>query len=232
MTRAVLRIAVPFLIFVGTSAQSNGQTTLSCTTRPNSHGMIDALIEPGSNQETVRLHQAPHGAKRTGKHQLYIVWSSGTQVLKDKPPYDEPLDGIRWTYCGYSTTLQLHLIGKQDVDVFTGVLMDDKTGLLLPGGQTVLFSPDHRYYLAYEQPDGQDGETIKLYSRSGEILWIGFNGILSPDGKMVVAEFQSLRWDSRNRLLAELSPLGKQKEFLTLTKESNGKWGWLPKATK
>ena len=59
---------------------------------------------------------------------------------------------------------------KEDEALFTGALVDDATGALLPGGQKVLFSKNAQYYLAYEQPDGQDGETIKLYRRNGTLI--------------------------------------------------------------
>ena len=97
-------------------------------------------------------------------------WLAGTHTFIEKPPYDAELDGIWWAYCGYNKKLGLHLIMENDVDTFTGVLLDDKSGKLLPGGKSVLFSPDQERYLALEQPDGQDGETIKLCTRDGAVL--------------------------------------------------------------
>jgi len=98
----------------------------------------------------------------------------------------------------------LHLLLKPDERLFTGVLLDDRIGRILPGGQTVMFSLDRRYYLAYDQPDGQDGEMIKLYTRSGVKIWEGYNGILSRDGKSVVTNFERMHWDGHNRLQAEV----------------------------
>ena len=69
-----------------------------------------------------------------------VGWAGGKRILKDKPPYNEPLDGVRWTYCGYNADLKLHMLLKEDEALFTGALVDDMTGTLLPGGQKVLFS--------------------------------------------------------------------------------------------
>ncbi len=98
----------------------------------------------------------------------------------------------------------------------------------MPGGQAVLFSPDQRYYLAFEQPDGQDGETIKLYQRSGTLVWKGYNGILSADGKSVIADFENVHWDNENRLKAAVRLDGGKTVALTLTQGKTGRWEWLP----
>ena len=218
-----------------TDLRSNGgQIQLSCETPPIPPRTEGDLVRESSPAEAARLHQAPHEAKRIGKHQLQVAWIGGMQVFKDKPPYDEGLDGVQWAYCGYNPTVQIHLICKQDIDVFTGALIDDRTGRLLPGGETVLFSPDQQRYIAYYQPDGQDGETIKLYSSDGTNLWSGYNGLLSSEGgiDMVEVEFHNLRWDSRNRLLAEFHDPGGHQKFLVLTQGNNGQWAWLPTITK
>lgn len=156
-------------------------------------------------------------------------------MFKDNPPYNEPLDGLWWVYCGYSPTLGLHLIGKGDRGLFTGILLNDQTGLRLPGGEAVLFSPDRQYYLAYEQPDGQDGETLRLYKRDGTTVWKGYNGILSRDGKSVIVDSENMRdmrWDSQNRPQATAHLDGGRTLIITLTQTSNGKRDWLPHVQK
>jgi hypothetical protein len=202
----------------------SGQVSLQCV---SPFGPASSAISEAGKKD-VWLRQSPHGALRIGKHRLRVKWAAGAHVFEDKPPYGEPLDGIKWTYCGFDAKVRLHLIGKQDVDIFTGALLDDRSGQLLPGGQLVLFSPDEQQDLAYEQPDGQDGETIKLYTRIGKLIWSGFNGVLSADGKTVLADFQNVTFDAHNRLVAEMESSATQKRFLVLTKQSNGRWNWLP----
>lgn len=186
-----------------------------------------------SPEERARFHQAPHGAKRTNEHQLEIRWVAGTRVFKDKPPY-EPLDGVSWAYCGYNPVLMLHLIHKADYDLFTGVLLDDRTGSLLPGGEAVLFSPDQHFYLAYEQPDGLDGGLLKLYKRNGIMLWKGYDFIASPDGKSAIVESENMRdmrWDKEDRPQATLYLSGGKTMAVTLMRDSKGKLDWLPRVT-
>lgn len=215
---------VLLLLAANAGAQSQNSSALGCSTQSKT----DELVQPMSREEATRLQAAPHGAKRIGKHRLEVAWGGGKQIFEDKPPYNEPLDGIKWVYCGYDAKRGLHLILKQDQSVFTGALLDDGTGALLPGGQAVSFSSDEKYYLAYEQPDGQDGKTIKLYERTGTLVWKGYDGLLSDDEKSVVAEFQNMRWDSQNRLQADAVLDGGKTVTVTLTLSKDGKREWSP----
>jgi hypothetical protein len=211
-----------------TPAQTREGLAMRCTVPPAKPAPADELVRPKSMQENERFRSAPHGVRRIGSHQLEVTWTGGKKVFTDKAPYNEPHDGIWWSYCGYEPKLGLHLLLKQDNYVFTGKLLDDRSGDVLPGGHVVLFSPDMKYYLAYEQPDGQDGETIRLHTRNGTLLWKGFNGILSPDGITLVADFERMEWDLQNRPRAS-GRLENGKTFtVTLTQGSNGKWEWLP----
>ncbi len=174
------RILMPLLLTAAAAPQGDGRFALSC------------WLTPDSQEETLRLGNAPHRAKRVEKHRLEVSWVGGRQTVVNKPPYDEPVAGSTLVYCGFDARLNLHLFLKRDERLFTGVLLDDRIGGNLRGGQTVMFSPDRRYYLAYDQPDGQDGKTIKLYTRSGVKIWEDYNGILSRDGKSVVTNFELL----------------------------------------
>jgi len=186
------RILMPLLLTAAAAPQGDGRFALSC------------WLTPDSQEETLRLGNAPHRAKRVEKHRLEVSWVGGRQAVVNKPPYDEPFAGTTRAYCGFDARLNLHLLLKPDERLFTGVLLDDRIGRILPGGQTVMFSLDRRYYLAYDQPDGQDGEMIKLYTRSGVKIWEGYNGILSRDKKSVVTNFERMHWDGHNRLQAEV----------------------------
>ena len=220
-------------LIAGLAAHANCQQILQCSVPSTRQGATDDdFVRPRSAEEAARLKQAPHGAKRLGAHVIEVGWARGKLILKDKPPYDEPLDGVRWTYCGYNADLKLHMLLKEDEALFTGSLVDELTGALLPGGQKVLFSKNAQYYLAYEQPDGQDGETIKLYRRNGTLMWEGYNGFLSSDGKDVVANFESMHWDDQNRPQAIARLNGGKTQTVTLTQGSAGKWQWLPHISK
>jgi len=165
MRQAIFRSALPFVLVVATVAQNHRPVDRLQCVATAAEGMASAEefaegkagqkepavpvnLDPGNAEEAARFLQAPHGAKRTGKRQLEVSWAKGRKLFKDKPPYDEPLDGVWWEYCGYSPTLKLHLIGKMDRDLFTGTLLDEITGMMLPGGKIVSFSPDHQFYLA------------------------------------------------------------------------------------
>jgi len=90
-------------------------------------------------------------------------------------------------------------------------------------------------YLAQERPDGQDGETLKLYNRNGMLLWQGFNGILSRDGLSVIVDcddMRNMRWDDDDILHVDVYRGGKQPITLSLTRRGDGKWEWLPKITQ
>jgi hypothetical protein len=230
MTKA-RNILLLLSLVAGVTALANCQQILQCSVPSKRPGATDDFVRPRSAAEVARLKQAPHGAKRLG-HTIEVGWAGGKRILKDKPPYNEPLDGVRWTYCGYNADLKLHMLLKEDEALFTGALIDDLTGALLPGGQKVLFSKNAQYYLAYEQPDGQDGETIKLYRRNGTLIWEGYNGFLSSDGKDVLANFEDMHWDEQNRPQAIARLNGGKAQTVTLTEGSAGKWDWLPHISK
>ena len=231
MTKAPYILLLLSLV-AGAIKPASCQQILQCSVPSTRAGADDDFVQPRSAEEIARLKQAPHGAKRLGAHAIEVGWAKGKRVLKDKPPYDEPLDGLRWIYCGYNADLKLHMLLKEDEGLFTGALLDEATGALLPGGQKVLFSKDAQYYLAYEQPDGQDGETIKLYRRKGGLLWKGYNGFLSADGKDVLANFEDMHWDEQGRLAATAHLEGGKTQPATLTQGSAGKWEWLPHISK
>jgi len=225
MKRAILCVVLPFFLVVGIMAQNSRGVDLYCA----------GSAEPNSAQETARLHQSPHGAKRLSRHQLEIGWAGGKAIFKDKPPYNAPLDGLQWTYCGYNPALKLHLIAKTDGGLFTGVLLDDQTGLRLPGGTEVLFSPDRQYYLAYENEDGLDGVNFTLYKRDGSVVCGGYKGILSRDGKSVIVnseDMRDMRFDSQNRPQATAHLDGGKTLVITLTQTRSGEWEWLPHVQK
>ena len=180
--------------------------------------------------ESAAYKRAPHGAKRIGKHKIEVKWKSGKHVFKDEPPYDEPLAGVKWGYCGYNTELKVHLLEKSDGSLFTGVMLDDETGEILSAGSPVRFSPDRKHYLAYEQEDGRDGVTINLYQKNGILEWTGYAGILTADESTIIAYFEKIDWNDKGGLQASAVCMsGKAAGTLTLVPKANGQWQWSPK---
>ena len=208
-----------------------GQVGLSCATLNAPTALSAELIHEGSLGEAREIRDAPHSAIRFDRHTLKVRWQGGERVFRDRPPFDEPLDGIGWAYCGYNPQVKMHLIGKQNEDVFTGVLLNDLTGALLQAGETVIFSPDERLYLAYEQPDGQDGPTIKMFTRTGSLLWKGYDGLLSADGKNEIADFDRVWWSGNDHLIAEYAVSGRAQKVI-LIKSGTGKWAWKENGTE
>lgn len=229
--RIVFSILGAFLLATCAVSPAACQISLRCIVPASQPGEENPVF-PESKEELALLRQAPHGAKRVGKRQLVVNWAAGKKTFTNDPKIDEVGD-VRWEYCGYSPELKLHLIGHSTSDaVFTGVMLNDKTGSLLPAGEAVLFSPDRRLYLAYEQPDGQDGETLKLYKRTGEMIWKGLDFIATPDNKFVVIpseNMRNMRWDSQNRPQATLYLDGGRTMVVTLKRDARGKLDWLPR---
>jgi hypothetical protein len=225
----ILLSFVCLLQLTGKVATSQDALTMRCSNPPPGQREVDEVVQPMSDEEVARLHDAPHGARRVGKHQLEVAWGGGKRIFTDKPPYDDPFDGVLWAYCGFEDKLGLHLVLKHDRWLLTGVLLDDRIGSILPAGKTVLFAPDQKFYLAYEQQAGQDGETIKLYQRSGAPLWEGNSDILSADGKSVIAELEGMHWEALSNFKATVRLNDGKTMHLTLKRNTNGKWGWLPR---
>jgi hypothetical protein len=179
------------------------------------------------------LSLAPLGAKRISKHHLRVNWTGGSKDFIDKPPYDEPLDGTWYSYCGFNPILNFHLIHKTITDVFAGVLLDNTTGKLIPAGEYVFFSSDKKKYFASVQPNGLDGEEWHLYSRDGVPIWKGLSGILGNNGRYryFVAELDDPRWSADGEFQATLTctaDKNKRKTTVTLTFVKTN-WEWLPR---
>jgi len=223
----VILAAIPMLMLTFEPLGANGQRVLQCT-RPNTPGSLESfLIEPNTPGEAARLRQAPHGASRLRKHILQVHWQSGAHQFKDVAPYMQgDMDGLYWTYCGYDSEAGVHVIQKNGSDLLTGLLVDEKTGSILPGGFSVVFSPDSRQYITYEQEEGAELHNVKLYTRAGKLLWSGHNGLLSADGQTVTAEFLRIYWDASGKLLAEFKEDGGRKQTLTLAMNAKGEWSW------
>lgn len=192
------------------------------------------------NENISILNQAPFGAKRISKHHLKVNWARGSVDFIDKPPYDEALDGTAYSYCGYNSTIGMHLIHKSAFSDFTGVLVDNATGKVMPAGQYVSFSKNKKKYFSTIQPDGLDGEEWYIYTRDGKLIWKGLSGISQKHPKyeweFFVVELSNPRWNSVCELEAtgicasERDKVNKKETTVTL-KLIGKKWEWLPKVS-
>jgi hypothetical protein len=215
MHRFLVSLMFFWCAFLGSTVGAYGQL-LQC------HGTSGS----GDRQESAALRQAPHGAKRIGKHTLQINWAHGVRQLVDKGCDGEGIGGQCWEYCSYDATLHLHHIGHEDEDLFTGVLLDDKTGQLLPGGTSVIFSPDRKMYLSVSQWDGKELSDWKLYTRNGTLLWAGDSGLVGKSDE-ILAEFEDAKWPSSGELLTDYMDSKNNRVVLTLTRIADGKWEWV-----
>jgi hypothetical protein len=185
------------------------------------------------NEDALIFSQAPLGATRITKHHLQVNWTGGSIDFIDEPPYDEPLDGISYYYCGYNSTIDMHLIHKQISGVFTGVLMDNATGKVMPAGEYISFSIDKKKYFSTVQPDGLDGQEWYVYSRNGNLIWRGLSGIseIHPKYKYeyFVAELHNPSWNTAGELEATcVCSTGNEKETIVTLKLVRKNWAWLP----
>ena len=183
-----------------------------------------------TSKEFNNIAKFPGKAKRLAEHVLVVSTAYTKLIFKDKPPYDENFPTLRWEYCTYSSVQKMHLLIKdQDTD-FSGILVDDVTGKQLPAGQDVIFSNDGQMYAAFVQPDGLDGRELYVYKRDGTQLWQGYDFIEGKPG-YILATFDEhyLHWNQHNQLqgMAMCSP-DKKFGLVTLTKQENGNWAWLP----
>ncbi len=228
MKRNLFRSAILCGLLLAVTMQVKGQLTLQCEAPSTAQKPLGyVLIESGSSAETAQMSHAPHGAKRARKHMLLVHWNGGSHTFEDKAPYmDGTLDGVLWTYCGYSAAVGYHLISKNDDSELTGVLIDERTGAILPGGYSVAFSPDRQSYIAFEQQEGEGSATIKLYSYRGSLLWKGNNGLVSRDGQSVTLDFDNVHWNSSGILIAEYRDSHNHPFAVALKQSKDTRWRW------
>lgn len=169
---------------------------------------------------------------RIGKHELRVRAGGKTVSLRDDPPFDQDDDGTRYLYCDYREGF--YLIWTTDQITYTGVLVNEQTGAVTPGGERVLFSPDRRAYLISEQPDGLDGSVWKVFSVTGRESWRGYSFMPDPRrAGFMVATLDSSVWTDKGRLTATARCFNDLSHVwqVTLTRSANGgDWDWRPAA--
>jgi hypothetical protein len=216
------------LILLAATIPLYGQIAIQCAL-PDSdqHPLGFDLVEEGKSSEAAQMRKAPHPVTRVGKHELLVHWSKGTRSFKDESPFmDGEIAGSYWTYCGYDAALGLHLIEKNSEEAFTGVLLDDKTGAILPAGYSVVFSPDRKSYFGYQNEDA-DYPIIYLYTRAGKLIWSGSSCQLTA-GDTDWPSNCDVYWSPAGKLLIAHRKASKRIVVLALTKQPDGRWSWQP----
>jgi len=198
----------------------------------SSHAASLELSCPSSDteKEQVRIRsKAPGLVMRKGAHQLQVRTQAGIQTYKDKAPYDEGFDGETYAFCDRKEGFILLL--HNDGVLFTGTLINEATGAVAIGGQSVLFSEDRRAYLASEQPDGSDGNTWNIYAVNGKLSWSGYEFIeTARNSGQMYAYLDTPTWSASGELSANATCVTDEasKWKVKLVKK-NESWDWAPR---
>ena len=180
--------------------------------------------------EQASLRQAPGGARRVEKHVLEVTTKKGPRRFVDKPPYEEnDMGGLHWRYCGFNAQVRAHLIERLDESSYSGNILLNESGRLLPAGHTVLFAPGANAFLAIEQQDGVDGENWAVYDPNGNVMWKGYAGTIAKvDGiDTVVSTFDHPQWTKQGELSARfVCASSKARGTVRFAQTPAGDWGW------
>ncbi|KQV58069.1 hypothetical protein ASE26_24250 [Duganella sp. Root198D2] len=177
----------------------------------------------------MRINRLASGVvARKGAHLLKVTTKAGVQTFKDKPPYDEPLDGVHHYFCDRKEGFIL--IKVEDGGEFTGKLIDEQTGTVMKGGESVLFSEDRRAYLASEHGDGLDGDVWTIYAVNGQVSWTGYNFISAPDQSYRYVDLGMPAWMPNGELVASATCASDEnRKWKMKLVKNNGQWDWAPR---
>jgi hypothetical protein len=117
-------------------------------------------------------------------------------------------------------------------DLFSGVLVREVDGAVIPAGLDAHFSPDEQAYFSDEQPDGLEGTLWKIFHKSGRLFWSGRSYIPSPnDPHQKVIELQLPKWTSKGEFTATancVSSMDEQWEVKLIRRKGSSDWHWTP----
>ena len=167
--------------------------------------------------------------QRISKHRLTVQTNNGPKDFYDEPPYDEQLAGVHHYFCDRREGIVLLMMNNQTL--FTGLLVNEATGKITPGGESVWLSQDRRAYLASEQPDGMDGNVWSVYSIDGRKSWSGYN-FIEGDGATLTAEayLSDPVWTANGELTAEATcARNVDKKWQVKLVKKAGVWDWKPR---
>lgn len=201
---------------VSLSAQS-ASLELSCTESDKEPALIQS--------------RAAGVVTRSKKHELQVVTAARAVTFKDKPPYNEPLSGVNHTFCDRKEGFIL--VNMKDEDVFTGKLINEKSGLVTEGGESLTLSHDRRAYFAAVQPNGLDGMEWKIHAIDGTLSWSGWSFIRSSaNADLVHAYLEQPSWQPSGQFSATATCATDPGRTwaVTLVKRQDG-WSWRPVKT-
>ena len=167
--------------------------------------------------------------RREDKHVLSVRTAQGVLRLTDKPPHDQPLNGVHYHFCDRRDGFILILV--EDEADFNGMLIDEASGRKTEAGPEVLFSNDRRAYFAETAPDGLDGQVWTIRAVDGTTSWSGYSFIEKSKG-VSDTSLDTPAWTDRGEFTAMAQCLtdDKQRWKVKLTKVG-GQWQWLPRRT-
>ena len=167
--------------------------------------------------------------KRQSKHVLRVDAAGKSLTFADKPPFDEPLAGERYEFCERKEGFIL--LAHANGDEFTGKLVNEATGKVTPGGDSVLFSADRRAYFATSQDNGRDGATWSIYALDGRRCWTGGDYLPHPvKPEYKAAELSAQRWEANGEFSAQAQCIeSKLAPWRVRLVKSGGAWDWQPK---
>ncbi len=182
-----------------------------------------------TEKEQVRINKlAPGVVARKGAHLLKVTTKAGVQSFKDQRPYDEPMDGVHYTFCDRKEGFIL--VTVNDGLLFTGKLINEQTGVVTEGGESLNFSDDRRAYLATEQPDGMDGGVWKVYAVNGKLSWSGYNFIPDRDPNYRYADLDTPSWMPNGELVANATcSTDPERKWKVKLVRNNEQWDWAPR---
>jgi hypothetical protein len=180
--------------------------------------------------EAQHLADRAQGAvRREDRHVLAVRTAQGVLRFADKPPHDQPLNGVHYHFCDRRDGFVLLL--KEDEADFNGVLVDEASGRQTDAGPEVLFSRDRRAYFAETAPDGLDGQVWTIRAIDGTTSWSGYSFIETKTGRADIL-LDAPAWTDTGEFtaMAQCAADGRLRWTVKLTKVG-GQWQWLPKRT-
>ena len=186
----------------------------------------------GNENEQARIDALAKGVvTRTSKNELRVVANGRTLKFIDKVGNDIDMDATRHVFCDRKEGFIL--IAYTDFSLFTGKLINEATGKVTQGGDSVVLSDDRRAYFASEQPDGLDALVWKIHAIDGRKSWSGYSYIPEAgDWGRMSATLSKEKWGHNGQFTAEATCVFKPAIIwqTTLTK-LDGTWDWHPKRT-
>lgn len=209
------------IAFAGMLAQAQAQDAgpaLSCDK--------SVAGKPGAEAAALRA-QGGDVVQRLSRHVLQVRAGGRVHRFKDKPPYDQPLEGTAFRFCERKDGFVL--VYEEDRGTFSGVLVSEATGKATRGGLNVIFSADRQAYFATSRTDGQDGDTWTIRFIDGRVSWEATAVLVQ--GERVLGDLEAPRWLASGEFAATARCRGTAERHADLVlRRVGGQWAWSPKS--